>query len=390
MIDTFFQFVRFSLGIDEECKLSELPSGVSFDWKGFFEFSKKQAILGVAFEGLQKLSKELAPSRNVIMSWFGISERIRIRNHEMNMASAEIFRLIQDAGYACCILKGQGNALMYPNVNSRNPGDVDVWVLASREKIRTIAALLAKGRGKVGEETLNHVVVDLYAGFAEKMRDGVIAELHSTPAIVNNPFYNRRLQQWLRLNAAMQCQHIVELPKSAGEIAIPTASFNAIYQLCHLYHHFFFEGVGLRQIIDYYYVVQAVVQGGLYPLGCQVKDKENGTFAKAWAQELNRLGLRKFAGAVMYVLHRVLGLSQEKMLVPMDVRRGKQLLHEILVGGNFGHHDMRYSFGKGFLGHNLLRSWRDARLLLFYPAEALGEPLFRIWNFVWRRTKACS
>ena len=32
-----------------------------------------------------------------------------------------------------------------------------------------------------------------------------------------------------------------------------TASFNVIYQLCHLYHHFFDEGIGLRQIIDYYY-----------------------------------------------------------------------------------------------------------------------------------------
>ncbi len=390
MVDTFFHFVRFSLGIDEECGLNRLSSEKGFDWKGFFEFSKKQAILGVAFEGLQKLPKELAPSRNVIMSWFGISERIRIRNHELNVASAEIFRLIQDAGYACCILKGQGNALMYPNTASRNPGDVDVWVLASREEIREVAALLAKGRGKVGEETLNHVVVDLFAGFAEKMRGGVIAELHSTPAIVNNPFYNRRLQQWLRSNPTMQCKHIVELPKSSGEIAIPTASFNAIYQLCHLYHHFFFEGIGLRQIIDYYYVVQAVVQGNLYPLSYQGDCKEKNAFARAWNQELSRLGLRKFAGAVMYVLHRVLGLSQEEMLVPMDVRRGKQLLHEILVGGNFGHHDMRYSFGKGFLGHNLLRFWRDARLLFFYPAEALGEPLFRIWNFVWRRTNACS
>ena len=36
---------------------------------------------------------------------------------------------------------------------------------------------------------------------------------------------------------------------------MPTTAFNVIYQLTHLYHHFFDEGIGMRQIIDYYYVV---------------------------------------------------------------------------------------------------------------------------------------
>ena len=53
----------------------------------------------------------------------------------------------------------------------------------------------------------------------------------------------------------MQCSNIVSLPDDAGDIAIPTTAFNVIYQLCHLYHHFFDEGIGMRQMIDYYYVV---------------------------------------------------------------------------------------------------------------------------------------
>ena len=46
----------------------------------------------------------------------------------------------------------------------------------------------------------------------------------------------------------------------------------------------------------------------------------------------------KFARAVMYVLHEALGLSEEKMIAPMDDKRGKLLLSEILNGGNFGKH----------------------------------------------------
>ena len=54
--------------------------------------------------------------------------------------------------------------------------------------------------------------------------------------------------------------------------------------------------------------------------------------------ELKHLGLWKLAGAVMYVLHEALGLSEEKMIVPMDEKRGKLLLAEILNGSNFGQH----------------------------------------------------
>ena len=53
----------------------------------------------------------------------------------------------------------------------------------------------------------------------------------------------------------LQCSNVVSLPDCIGDIAIPTTAFNVIYQLTHLYHHFFDEGIGMRQIIDYFLVV---------------------------------------------------------------------------------------------------------------------------------------
>ena len=102
-------------------------------------------------------------------------------------------------------------------------------------------------------------------------------------------------------------------------------------------------------------------------------------------RELKYLGLWKFAGAVMYVLHVVLGLSEEKMICPMDVKRGRVFLDEILSGGNFGHYDTRISFGTGALGHNMQRLYRDLRLAWYYPGEALSEPVFRVWHYLWRK-----
>ena len=360
MNELYFRFIRFSLGIYEGREFLDGTALRNFDWKAFYDFVKKQTLVGVAFDGVEKLSKGCAPNQGLLMTWFGQSQNIRKCNIKLNEATAYIYSKIIKAGFRCCILKGQGNAVMYPKPYSRTPGDVDVWVNASREDIRVLAQSLAKGKGCVKDESLNHIELEV---------NGVAVELHSTPAIMNNPVYNNRLQKWLKRNADLQCSNIVSLPDNAGDVAVPTSYFNCVYQLFHLYHHYFYEGVGLRQIVDYYFVVISdellVIRDTLH-------------------RELKYLGLWKFAGAVMYVLHEVLGLPEERMIAPIDKKRGKLLLAEILSGGNFGQYDERHGFGHSSFGHNMQRLCRDLRLMRYYPAEALSEPIFRTWHFFWR------
>ena len=115
-------------------------------------------------------------------------------------------------------------------------------------------------------------------------------------------------------------------------------------------------------------------------------DSSASTALDVVQRELKYLGLWKFAGAVMYVLKEVLGLSEDKMIVPMDEKRGRLLLAEILNGGNFGRHFTKYagfthqSMGKKYF----LKIWRNMHFVRYYPAEALCEPLFRTWHFFWR------
>ena len=118
--------------------------------------------------------------------------------------------------------------------------------MANREELRHIALSLTEGDGSSLQESLNHIGLTVH---------GVSVELHSTPALLNSPLYNSRLQRWLKRNADLQCSNRIALPNNAGEVAVPTVSFNIIYQLCHLFHHCFYEGVGLRQIVDYYLVL---------------------------------------------------------------------------------------------------------------------------------------
>ena len=126
----------------------------------------------------------------------------------------------------------------------------------------------------------------------------------------------------------LQCSNVVTLPDGYGEITVPTTSFNVIYILSHLYRHVFTEGIGLRQLIDYYFVLVKSEEGRVKNL-------------TALQRELKYLGLWKFAGAVMYVLHETLGLPEAKMIAPIDVNEGRFLLAEIMQGGNFGQYDTR-------------------------------------------------
>ena len=366
MINTsiIFDFLKYCLGAKGD--MSKVVAGM--DWRLLYEFASKQAMLGVCFDGIERLGKEYPEvlrqnpiGRDVLMAWMAKAQQIRRLNMNVNGVAAKLYSMLKEDGLRCCILKGQGNALMYGNPYLRNPGDVDVWVNASREVI------MEYGRRNFDLED------DIRYQHLETTMDGVPVELHFMPCVMNNPIYNARLQKWFRRNADLQCSNVVELPDGAGEIAVPTTAFNVVYQLCHLYHHFFDEGIGMRQMVDYYFVVS------MFNVDC--------VMFNSLQRELKYLGLWKFAGAVMYVLHVVLGLPEDRMIRSMDVKRGELLLSEILNGGNFGKHFTKYGHftQQGMAKKYFLKIWRNMHFVRYYPAEALSEPIFRTWHFFWRK-----
>ncbi len=359
-----FCFLKYCLDGEADIK----PFVAKMYWQWLYSFASKQAILGFCFDGIERLGRDFPETlkrnpidQDLLMTWMGKVQQIRRQNMKVNDIAAKLYAQFLGDGLRCCILKGQGNALVYPNPYARIPGDIDVWMNASRSHIMEYA----KKHFKLGDDIRYHHL--------ETSMNGVPVELHFFPCIMNNPWYNRRLQKWFKRDADLQCSNVVSLPDDAGEIAVPTTAFNVIYQLCHLYHHFFDEGIGMRQMIDYYFVLTNT-------------NYSNNTNVAALQRELKWLGLWKFAGAVMYVLHEVLGLPKDKLIVPMDEKRGKLLLSEILNGGNFGKHFSKYGHftQQGMAKKYFLKIWRNMHFVRYYPAEALSEPIFRTWHFFWR------
>ena len=372
----FFDFLRFCIG-----SAKEIPDSLKeVDWKELYRIAQKQALLGVLFHGIRRLPKELAPEQKLLMQWMVMAEMIRKQNIKLFQDSVKVCQNFENEGFANCILKGQGNALLYPDPYMRTPGDIDIYLSGGRRKIMKY----------VDQVCPNQVMRYHHVDFPV-MKTAI--EVHFTPSYMFFPVHNSRMQKWFKEVMGEQCNHRVSLPDGYGEIHVPQVSFNVIYILSHLYRHIFTEGIGLRQLLDYYFVLLKW-HTDLTNLTDSNKSLPQMTLINtdldALRHKLKYLGLWKFAQAVMFVMKEVFGLSEDRMIVPMDEREGRFLLDEIMRGGNFGQYDTRLGSkeNEGKLHRYLRMSLRNLRFVKHYPTEALSEPLFRTWFALWKKIHA--
>ena len=436
----FFAFLRFCIG-----SAKEIPDSLKeADWKELYAIAQKQCLVGVLFDGIKKLPAEyVGMKKELLLQWMAESQMLVKANVRLNDAAIQVSEWFRKKGFRTCILKGQGNALMYPNPYSRTPGDIDIWVEGEDKRVISFVRSISPHE----KACYHHIEFPSYKG--------VEVEVHYRPSFLLCFWHNRKLQKYYERVKEQQFSHRVMLGEQ-GEIAIPTAEFNLIFQLTHIYSHLMNEGIGLRQLVDYYYVLcdfykvyqksskthpsSLTLKGGstafpkpLSPQGTgdvtapprrsePLRSKDGGpkrsspdcagwdrrdaigdmtsvtafTDSSATAarssstaidrvqEELKELGLWKFAGGIMYIMQEVFGMPASRLIVPPNEKYGKFVLNEVLEAGNFGRHDARNRFGRSQLGHNLQRIYRDIRLVKFFSAEALCEPLFRTWHFFWR------
>ena len=350
--ELFFGLLRYTL--EEQ---AEAPQVSPEQWDAINTLATEQSLSGVLYDGLQRLSKSVQLPEDTVLLWYVQNEQIVEANHTIDAAVVKVARKLRKENYRCCLLKGQGNALMYPRPSARVAGDIDMWVVGPlRNIISTARKSLPEAR-----PTYHHVD---FCPIGD-----ICVEVHYRPSFMNNLIHNRRLQRWFRQEAERQCANVADLPGDVGSVSVPTDDFNRIFQLAHISNHVMHEGIGLRQFLDYYYLLKRGVTQDE-----RLHDE----------QLLRHVGLYTMAQAVMYVLREAFGMKEEELLVPADERRGRFLLKEILTAGNFGHYDPRLAISHSRLSKNIQRLRRDVRFLCYFPSECLWEPIFRIFHFFWR------
>ena len=313
---TLLKLLRISLGNDESVTQPKNQLPLSVDWRKVIDLSFKQGVAAIAVDGLQRIYDEIpnqvrddaeqvrndderhaeldsaSPALEALDSpsledlkyeWFG-SVMSCEQDYELHCTRAgELTRIFAEAGMRSCILKGVGNSQMYPEPGHRACGDIDIWVEGGRERVLEFL----RSRYKVGKAVVHHADV--------QMLPDVAVEVHYMPAWLYNPVANRRLQRYFEAQASAQFDNITLLG-----FARPQDDFNLVYSAVHIYKHKFQEELTLKQLVDYYYILQA-----------------SSAAERASAYGLLRsVGLGGFAAWLMGVLQEELCLSSDQMLCP--------------------------------------------------------------------------
>lgn len=374
----FFELLQVALGSRKE--LHGIPT-VS-EWNEILLQAERQTLIGIAFCGVERLPQEQRPPKELIYKLFSHSAWVERQNEKKNHICTEIQKWFWKNGFPSCILKGQGLAQYYDQPLRRQSGDIDIWVEGGWKKVLKFVYSFGVKRKAV----YHHVDFGRI--------DGVNIEVHFTPSWMYNPFKNYYLQKWFKSKEEQQFTHKpkiqtnkhktdsnntstrVKLEHSKNhsiQLVCPTDDFNTVYLLLHMYRHIFDDGLGLRQLLDYYVLLtsQSLTEG----------DKEE------ILRILGKLGMMRFAKAVIWVLSEVFGLTNESMIVSPDEKYGHFLLDEVMQSGNFGQFDERMEFNsrEGRWHKFFRRQKRNMRFLRFYPDEVLWRPYFILYNLFWRK-----
>lgn len=402
-INLFFEFLQVSIG-NRETLSRELSDN---DWQDIFFLLKKHALLGVGFTAVERLHvKGIICPAKLRMQWYAIVVQIEKRNVQLNALCKKVTEQYEHDGLSTCILKGQGNLYNYPEGLGvrRQCGDIDIWATMINGRGIQIAVQTAKNtveyvechgheavreyvRMQFRQQGINNKPKTCYHHIDAPDMDGIEVEVHYRPTFCRSFIRNNRMQKWFASHASVWMNNC-----TFEGFAVPAASFNVVYQMAHLFEHYFEGGIGLRQIMDYYFTLKVWHNDVM-----ECKDSQSQVMlskglgspimSKVEVMDVLRFfGMKKFTSAVMYVLHEVFAMPHIYYICEPNEKEGRKLLAEIMQGGNFGQYDTRDAALKkgGKVKHGLWKLKRVMRLVNSYPEEALWEPVFRVYHLAWR------
>lgn len=338
--NAYLDFIRYV--IHNETVL--LESSELIDWYDFLLYSQRQGIVGIVFDGLQRANLKI--NQNLLYRWISCSEIIKQQNIVVNKRVSQIVGLFNDKGYRSCILKGQANGLMYPKPEVRTPGDIDIWVEGRTEEIIKFVLSVAPS----AEYSLHHIKMPVFKD--------VSVEVHYRPANLQRRRLDNKLQQYVALVAVKQFLHKEKL--DGIEIGTLTDGFNAVYQILHMYGHFFSTRNSFKQFIDYYYLLK----------------KEPSPEAKdECLRVFKELHLTKYVTGIMWIMKEVLGLEENLLIGEVSEKEGRLILKESFRYGTFSNTTWRSVIEQALA---------NLRVICHYPVEVLYSPLYLVWHQWWK------
>ena len=351
--EALFELLR--MAVDDDCSPRFFKHRLDEnEWQALRAFCHKQLLDAVVYRALCRLPKELQPPPKLMFQWAIEAEIVKGHNKLLNSMAAGFTEDFAARGRKTAVLKGAANARLYPDPFMRQAGDIDLWVEGGRDSV--IALVKEMGYKVTDKDASVHHLHIHDAG------NGITLEVHYQPAVGTiNPIAKARVLRYLNT----EIQNVERVPEG---FCVPSMKFALVMQLLHIMHHFFFGGIGFKQIVDY----------------CILLKRSTEADRRAVSALLSRFGVKSFCSALMWIMSYVFGLESDRLLCKPNEKAGQKVLAEVYDGGHFGRYKNNGKpvyFKNGFdqWWHH---RWRGIRQFRANPSEVIWREIRYCFAFI--------
>lgn len=320
----FFEIMRAGLW-EKNVRLSQYKD---IDFSTIYKLAAEQSVVGLITAGLERV-KDVKIPKEVILQFVGTTLQVEQHNRSMNEFIERLIARLRKEDVNAVLVKGQGIAQCYENPLWRSSGDIDLLLSDSNyDNAKKVLVPLATDvefeytSFKHVGMTIGGWVVELHGTLHSRLSkrvDRVIDEAQK------DVFYGGNVRSW---------------DNGGTQVFLPSPDNDVIFVFTHILHHFFFEGIGLRQICDWCRLLwtyrdslnHGLLESRIRKMGLMTEWKAFAAFAVKW-----------------------LGMPAEAMpLYSASVnnrweRKADRICSFVLEVGNFGHNQRRDYRGMSYL-----------------------------------------
>ena len=317
--------------------------------------AEEQSVVGLVTAGLERVADVKVP-KEVVLQFVGSTLQIEQRNKAMNDYVGELIDLLRKEDIYAILVKGQGIAQCYERPLWRASGDVDLFLSDTNyDKAKGVLTPLAV-RVESEYKSLRHLGMTMPGGYEVELHGTLHSRLSKRVDKVideaqRDVFYSGSVRSWLN---------------GGTQVFLPSPNNDVIFVFTHLLHHFFIEGVGLRQICDW----------------CRLLWTYRDTLDKKLLERrIRKAGLMTEWKAFAALAIDWLGMPAEAMpLYSSDKKwshKAERIMAFVLESGNFGHNRQSET---GKIGSARLKTKDFIRHSRVFPLNSFKFFWYFLWN----------
>lgn len=345
MLSDFYSLLHYSLYGGNAPRLSARP-----DWAAILRQARRQTVMGLIAEAIGNLPPDKQPPEEMIQKMRIFMIRNIHQHGQLNARIGEVCTHLRAHGIDGVVLKGQGVAGYYQKPETRQCGDIDLYIGLDRfeQALRLCVDRWQDGK-QDNQQTYKHYGFDI---------GDIEVELHREAAICQRFWKRKAFRAWQREMLGDPSRLRKAPLPDGGWYYVPGVEFDAVYIFYHMLVHFTVgEGVGLRQLCDWAMVLDRAEAEGLMP---------------AVEARVRGFGLQRPWSILLEVARKATGDSTR----PLS-KRAARLEAIILEGGNFGTYSANRAPAKRGYWHGKWVTWsimlKNVKKMYFLsPADVLG------------------